>query len=598
MIRRPIAALALTIVSAAHAGAQQPSIESRLAGFDDYVTHLLETWNAPGLGVGIVVKDRLVFAKGYGYRDYGKKIPYTPTTTQPIASNTKLFTAVAAGLLVEDGKLDWDTPIRSYVPSIRFASDELDRAVTIRDMLSHRTGITRHDGLWYQSDLTQKDLVDRLRYVEPSAPLRATFLYNNVMYASAGYAIEAVSGTPWKTLVSERILGPLDMTCTTFTIADMLGTAEPAVPYAESRGGSELIRAPYYDDAAGVAPAGGMNSSVVDMSHWMIALLNGGVYNGTQVIPREVIRETLAPSIALPNTEFEARGWTEMLGTAYGMGRYIGSYRGHFIAYHGGDLRGFHSQMSIMPRDSIGVIVMVIGDHAAPLYNIVTWNIYERLLGLSLTPWSDRFNLIRVTEKQALEAARARAAHRSGVTGKPSHFDTDYVGEFEDPAYGVLTISQADRSLQFGFHRIRLPLSRVRYDRFDTPDDAEHGRWTVNFLTGVNGDIDRAEMPIDGGVVVFRRRVPAALANVDTLRRFVGTYGNSSVTSIDVVLRDDSSLAIKDSRGRLQRLVPVRPNRFRVSDMPDVMLEFSVLAGRATAIKASDPAGQLTFHRQ
>ena len=598
MTRRRLVILVLTLVSAAHTGAQQPTVESRLAGFDDYVERLLETWYAPGLGVGIVVKDRLVFAKGYGYRDYGKKLPYTPTTTQPIASNTKLFTAVAAGLLVNEGKLDWDTPIRSFVPSIRFASDELDRGVTMRDMLSHRTGISRHDGLWYQSDLTENDLVDRLRYVEPSAPLRTTFLYNNVMYASAGYAMEAVSGVRWKTFVSERILRPLDMTCTTFTIADMLGMAEPAVPYAESREGSELTRAPYYDDGGGVAPAGGMNSSVVDMSHWLIALLNGGVYNGTQVIPRDVIRETLAPSIALPNTDFISRGWTEMLGTAYGMGRYVGSYRGRFIAYHGGDIRGFHSQVSLMPSDSIGVIVMVIGDHAASLYNIVTWNIYERLLGLSLTPWSERFRLIRVTERQTLEAARARAHQQSGVTGKPSHAIADYVGEFEDPAYGVLTISQADRSLRFGFHRIQLPLSRVRYDRFDTPDDVEHGRWTVNFVTGVNGDVDRAEMPIDGGVVVFRRRVPAALANIDTLRRFVGTYGNSSVTSIDVVLRGDSSLAIKDARGRLQRLVPVQPNRFRVSDLPDVMLEFSVLAGRATAIRASDPAGELTFHRQ
>ena len=598
MTRRRLAALALTLVSAAHAGAQQPSIESRLDGFDAYVARLLETWNAPGLGVGIVVKDRLVFAKGYGYRDFGKRVPYTPTTTQPIASNTKLFTAVAAGLLVEEGKLDWDTPIRSYVPSIRFSSDELDRAVTLRDMLSHRTGISRHDGIWYQSDFTQKDLVDRVRYLEPSAPFRTTFLYNNVMYASAGYAIEAVSGKPWKTFVTERILRPLDMTCTTFTIADMLGTAEPAVPYTETRDGAALTRAPYYDDGGGVAPAGGMNSSVVDMSHWLIALLNGGVYNGTQVIPRDVIRETLAPSIAVPNTDRETRGWTEMLGTAYGMGRYTGSYRGHFIAYHGGDVRGFHSQMSLMPRDSIGVIVMVIGDHAAPLYNIVTWNIYDRLLGLSLTPWSERFNEMRVTEKQALVAVRARAQHPSVVTGLPSHAIEDYVGEFEDPAYGVLRISQADSSLQFDFHRVHLPLSRVHYDRFDTPDDAEDGRWIVNFLTGVNGDVDRAEMPIDGGVVVFRRRVPAALANVDTLRRFVGTYGNSSVTSIDVVLRGDSSLAIKDSRGHFQRLVPVQRNRFRVGDLPDVLLEFSVLAGRATAIRASDPAGELTFHRQ
>jgi CubicO group peptidase (beta-lactamase class C family) len=598
MIRRCIAVLGLALVATTPAGAQQPpSIESRLAGFDDYMAHLLETWNAPGIGIGIVVKDKLVFAKGYGYRDYGKKLPYTPTTTQPIASNTKLFTAIAAGLLVHDGKLDWDKPIRSYVPSIKFASEELDRAVTMRDMLSHRTGISRHDALWYQSDLTQKDLFDRLRYLEPSAPLRTTFLYNNVMYASAGYAIELLSGKPWQTFVSQRLLQPLGMTCTTFTVAEMLETSEPAVPYSERRGGSELVRVPYYTDDGAIAPAGGMNSSVMDMSHWVIALLNGGAYNGTQVIPRDVVRETLTPSIALPNTDLDTRGWTEMLGTAYGIGRYAGSYRGHFITYHGGDIRGFHSQVSLMPADSIGVIVMVIGDHAAPLYNVVSWNIYERLLGLSLTPWSERFTAIRDAQQHAAENAHASARHERVASGKASHPIADYVGEFEDPAYGVLTISRADKSLQFDFHRIRLPLSRVRYDRFDTPDDEDHGRWTVNFLTGVNGDVNRAEMPIDGSVVVFKRRVLAALANVDTLRRYVGTYGMASLTHIDVVLRADSSLAIKDPRGGFQRLVPLEANKFRVPEFPGLVYEFSVVDGQATALKASDPAGELTFQR-
>lgn len=560
------------------------------------MARLLQTWNAPGIGVGIVVKDKLVFAKGYGYRDYGKKIPYTPTTTQPIASNTKLFTAIAAGLLVDDGKLDWDKPIRSYVPSIRFASDELDRGVTMRDMLSHRTGISRHDAVWYQSGLSQKDLFERLRYLEPSAPLRTTFLYNNVLYASAGYAIELLSGKPWQRFVSERLLQPLGMTCTTFSIAEMLETSEPAVPYSERREGSELVRSSYYADD-GMTPAGGMSSSVVDLSHWVIALLNGGVYNGVQVIPRDIIGQTLAPSIALPNADLETHGWTEMLGTAYGMGRFTGSYRGHFITYHGGDIRGFHSQVSLMPADSIGVIVMVIGDHAAPLYNVLSWNIYERLLGLSLTPWSDRFAAIRLAERRAAERVRASVQRQRVASDKPSHPLGDYVGEFEHPAYGVLTISQANRSLQFDFHRIRLPLSPVRYDRFDTPDDEDHGRWTVNFLTGVNGDVDRAEMPVDGGVVVFKRRVPAALANIDTLRRYVGTYGMASVTRVDVVLRADSSLAIRDPRGGFQRLVPVRPNEFRVPEFPGLVYEFSVVDGQATALKASDAAGEMTFQR-
>src|SRR5205085_9286915 len=183
----------------------------------------------------------------------------------------------------------------------------------------------------------------------------------NMMYSGMGYAIQLISGTPWQQFVTERILQPLDMKSSTFTIADMLRTPEPGVPFTERRDNAELYSIPYYSDAIGVAPAGAINSNISDMSHWLIALMNDGRYNGKQVIPRNAIKQTLAPSIALPNTGLEVRGWGELINSAYGMGRWTASYRGHLIAYHGGDLPGFHSQISTMPYDSIGVIVFVIG---------------------------------------------------------------------------------------------------------------------------------------------------------------------------------------------------------------------------------------------
>jgi CubicO group peptidase (beta-lactamase class C family) len=213
--------LIAVFISASPVRAQQANVDQKLQGFDAYMAQVLKDWNVPGIGVGIVVKDKLVFAKGYGYRDYGKKLPYTPTTVQPIASNTKLFTAVAAGLLVSDGKLDWDKPIRDYVPSIKFYNDYLDRTITVRDMLSHRTGITRHDFMWYKSAFTQKELFERFKYLEPAEPPRTTFLYNNLMYTGTGYSIEVLSGKPWQAFVTERILQPLGMTSTTFSIEDM-----------------------------------------------------------------------------------------------------------------------------------------------------------------------------------------------------------------------------------------------------------------------------------------------------------------------------------------------------------------------------------------
>lgn len=601
MPRTRCASLALSlalIAPFARTVAQKPSVDAKLAGFDAYMAQILKDWNVPGIGVGIVVKDRLVFARGYGYRDYGKKLPYTPTTTQPIASNTKLFTAVAAGLLVDEGKLDWDKPIRTYVPSIQFFNDDLNRTVTIRDMLSHRTGITRHDLIWFKSDFTQKELFERLRYLEPSEPPRTTFLYNNMMYSGSGYSIELLSGKPWQTFVTERILQPLGMSSTTFTIADMLKTAEPGVPFTERRDNTELHSIPYYSDAIGVAPAGAINSNIVDMSHWLIALMNGGMYEGKQVIPKSVIRQTLAPSIALPNTGLEVRGWGESLNSYYGMGRWTASYRGHFLAYHGGDLPGFHSQVSTMPYDSIGVIVLVIGDHAAPLYNIVSYNVYERLLGMSLTPWSERQNAIRLQGKEADKGARAKAGGGRIANTRPSHKLDDYTGEFEHPAYGVLTVGKADTNLTFDFHKFRLPLYHFHYDRFDTPDDEEDGKWSVLFLTNPQGEIDRAEMSLDEAAISFTRRVPAALTSAATLRPYTGTYETPNGGKFDVVLRPDNTLAIQYPNGTFQNLVPWQPGRFRTKEFADLIVEFVVENGHVVALKQSDPGGEYRFTRK
>jgi len=185
-----------------------PDITRKLDGFDAYMSKVLKDWNTAGIGVGVVMNDKLVFAKGYGYRDYEKKLPFTAATVCPIASNTKLFTAVAAGLLVEEGKFTWDKPVRESVPAIRFNNEQLNNTVTLRDMLSHRTGVTRHDTIWYKSDFTRKELFDRLKYLEPQEPMRQAFLYNNLMFAAVGYMIELQSGHRWEDFVRERIFEP------------------------------------------------------------------------------------------------------------------------------------------------------------------------------------------------------------------------------------------------------------------------------------------------------------------------------------------------------------------------------------------------------
>jgi CubicO group peptidase (beta-lactamase class C family) len=592
-------ALALVASLATQARAQDSSATAaKLAGFDAYMNQVMRDWNVPGIGVGVVVRNKLVFARGFGYRDYGNKLPFTPTTIVPIASNTKLFTAIAMGLLVDEGKIDWDKPVRQFVPSVQFYNDELNASVNVRDMLAHRTGVTRHDMIWYKSPFTRRELFERLKYLEPSQPMRTTFLYNNLMYGASGYIIEQLSGKTWEQFVQTRIFQPLGMTSTVFSIDDVIKQPDHGVPFTERRDSDSLYAIPYYREQVAIGPAGAINSNIQDLSHWLIALMNAGRFEGRQVIPAGVVKATLEPSIAMPNTTLEAFGWGELLNSAYGMGRWTASYRGHLLAYHGGDINGFHSQVSYMPSDSVGVIVLVIGDHAAPLYNVVSYNVYERLLGLDQTPWSQRLNDARKKAKQAGRAARAQAGGGQVTGTRPSHPLDDFVGEFENQAYGVVAISKQGAGLRFSFHQIDLPLTHFHYDRFDTPDDEANGKWSVNFATNPQGEIDKAVMSLDQAEVAFVRRVPSELTAPATLRQYAGTYVAPSGASFEVVLKEDGTLGIEFPGQPLQALVPWRQHRFKLKEFSDITIEFVVEGGKVKAMTQSSPSGRYTFPRK
>ncbi len=586
----------IAVASPQRMAAQAEDITSKLQGFDSYMEKILKDWNAPGVGVGIVVKDKLVFAKGYGYRDYGKKLPFTPTTLCQIASNTKLFTAVAAGMLVEEGKLTWDKPVREKVPAIEFYNDELNNNVTLRDMLSHRTGITRHDMIWYKADLSRKELFERIKYMEPKEPLRTTFLYNNMMFAAAGYLIQLQSGKTWEDFVRERIFQPLGMNASTYSVADMLKQDDHGVPFTEKRDTMELYQIPYYEDTAGMAPCGAIISNIQEMSHWLIALMNEGKYEGRQVLPENVLKATLEPAIALPNTLAEARGYWELLDPAYGMGRFSVSYRGHLLTYHGGYLNGFHSQVSFMPRERIGVIVFVIGDHCVDLIDIVGYNVYERLLSLDKTPWSERRLAIRLKGKKAGTEARAKAGLDRVPNTQASHPLADYVGEYEHPAYGVVKIGMKDQQLEFDFHKIQLPLTRFHYDRFDTPDDEINGKWSVNFITNSQGDVATAVMSLDEAEASFTRR-PQAL-EPQILSRLAGTYENPTGVKFQVVLKQDGSLYVAMPGEPEEKLIPYKGLQFHVKEFSDRVWEFVMENQQAKALKQRDPSGEVVFPRR
>jgi CubicO group peptidase (beta-lactamase class C family) len=572
--------------------ATQSSIERNLAGLDPYMAKILQEWNAPGVAVGIIAKDKLIFAKGYGYRDFGKKLPMTTKTLFQVASNTKLFTAVGAGFLVAEGKLEWDQPIRNSVPSIQFFNDELNRSITLRDMLAHRTGVTRHDTVWYKSDFTRKELFERLKYLEPSVPPRQTFLYNNLMYTAAGYVVQLVSGKSWEEFTAERIFKPLGMTSTIFTVAEMRTSPDHAVPYRERRDSTELFQTPFYTEQDGIAPAGAIVSNIEDMSKWLTALMNEGRFQGRQVLPAAALKATLAPAIAVDNTDLDTFGYTELLNPIYGMGRYTAAYRGHPVTYHGGSIGGFYSQVSFMPNDGIGVIVLVDGGHCSPLPNVITYGIYERLLGMDITPWSERRNEMRLKDKKASQEARARAGSDRVKDARPSHPLADYAGTYEHPAYGLLKVDLKDGRLQFDFHKAVLPLNHYHYDRFDTTNDEVLGKYSLNFLTNPQGEIDKAVISLDEAEVTFNRKADAIMSDPKALSPFVGAYETASGVRYQIAIRKGNRLARISASGAETLLDPVKPWVFRVKAFSNVRYEFVMENGQVKALKIIDPSGE------
>jgi hypothetical protein len=358
----------------------------------------------------------------------------------------------------------------------------------------------------------------------------------------------------------------------------------------------ELYQIPYYEDTAGMAPCGAIMSNVQEMAHWLIALMNDGKYGGKQVIPPNVLKATLEPAVALPNTLAETKGFWELLNAAYGMGRDTASYRGHLLTYHGGDLPGFHSQVSFMPRERIGVIVFVIGNHCASLYNVVSHNVYERLLGLDQTPWSDRMLEIRLKGKKAGMEARSRVGADRVANTKPSHALADYLGEYEHPAYGVLKIGTKDGQLQFDFHKIQFPLTHFHYDRFDTPDDEIDGKWSVNFVTNPQGDISKAVMSLDQAEAVFTRR-PETIDR-KLLQRLAGTYETPTGFKFQVVLKEDGNLYRVFPGAPEDKLIAYKGLQFHVKEFSDRVWEFVVEKGQVKALKQKDPSGEYVFPRQ
>jgi CubicO group peptidase (beta-lactamase class C family) len=482
-----IALLLVTVIS----HSQTNPFQKKFPLVDRYVDSLMKDWNIPGLAIGIVYKDQLIYAKGFGYRDLENKIPVQTTTLFPIASNTKLFTATTACMLAEEGKINLDKPVRNYLPSLNFSNDELNAKVTLRDMLSHRTGLPRYDGIWVASPFTRKQAVEKVAYMKPQLGFREGYLYNNMMYATAGAVLENVTGMSWEDLIRKRIFQPLQMSTSCFSNEDMWATSNFSWSYFEPDSTRKLAKEEYAAQSDALGPAGTIKSSVQDMSHWMIAQLNGGRYNGQQVLSSTAIKQTL-----IPNNIADKEGkWDELSNSLYCMGRVIQTYKGYKITTHTGSIDGFYSNLTFIPSENLGIFMVENGQRAGDLRGVMAFAIIDRLLGLTITPWSERYMKQYAEDRAANKRFDDSVAASQVQNTVPSHPLKDYAGVYLSPIYGELTIELENNQLYFLFRKQRSLLYHFHYDQFVTEEaHTDKPDFRLNFLTNNKGEIDRISM--------------------------------------------------------------------------------------------------------
>lgn len=550
--------------------APPPTSSSNLDGLDQFITSVMSEWKVPGLAIAVVKDGQVILSQGYGYRDVEKKLPVTPKTLFAIGSITKSFTVSVLGMLADEGKLDWDKPVRTYLPDFQLHDPVATEHMTPRDLVTHRSGLPRHDGLWYNSGLTRMEMYQRLRYLEPSKDFRNTWQYNNLMFMTAGILADHLANMKWEDIVRQRIFQPLGMTASNFSVNDSQKADDFALPYRNVK--DEVKQVPFRNIDE-VGPAGSINSNVEEMIRYVQFHINKGKQGDTQLLSEGNAEQMQTPQMVMPGTI----QYDELGHASYGMGFVVSSYRGHKLVEHGGGIDGFISLLSFMPRKKIGMIVLTNLSGNNPVNAIITRNVYDRLLGLDQVDWIGRIKEQQEKAKKAEEEAKKKGYTPRKDGTLPSHALADYAGNYEHPAYGVVKVQVDGVDLKVTVNHMTFPLKHFHYDIFEFPEDPlnplEEAK--VTFFYNKKGDIDRLAVPLEPAVsdIVFTRVADEAMKQRSFLEAFVGQY-EIGPTTVTVALKGEDALTLTVPGQPTYELVPTRGTSFDIKGLNGFSVEF------------------------
>lgn len=490
-------AVALITAQPPVATAQPPQLPPAL---DAYVAQVMKSFEVPGLSLAVVKDGKVLLAKGYGVRKMGDPAPVDARTQFGIASNTKVFTATALALLVEEGKLAWEAPVIRYLPGFAMYDPYVTRELTIRDLLVHRSGLGLGAGdlLWWPpSSYDRKEIAYRLRFIKPATSFRSAYAYDNVLYSVAGEVIEAVSGKSWEDFVSSRILARVGMTASDVRHSAAGGPGNIAGTHARIDGTVRAI-APFLSDNTN--PAGGIMSGAEDMAKWvMVQLDSGRTADGSRLFSTRTTRElwTIVTPIPVGEPAPELRELRANFN-GYGLGLGIRDFRGKKMLTHTGGLPGYLSRVTMLPELRLGVVVLTNQESGAA-FTVLTNRILDHFLGATSPDYLGIALRAEAAERARLAAAATRRAATRDSTSGPSLAPAKYVGTYRDDWYGDITIAQEENRLVIRFSRTPSLVGDLSHWQHDTfvarwRDRELRADAYVTFALNPDGSIERARM--------------------------------------------------------------------------------------------------------
>lgn len=571
--------LLLLFVLILAAGTSAQKTDKRLKGIEKEFEKVLETFHAPGFAVAVVEKDRVVYSNGFGFRDYENKISVDENTLFAIGSCTKAFTTSLIGMLDKEDKLSLDDSPLLHIPGFRFATDEMNRSITIKDLMSHRTGLPRHDFSWYFFPGESKEiLLKRVIHQEPFTGVRYRWYYNNFMFLAQGVIIEEITGKSWEDNVREKIFKPLGMTRSNLSIDELKNSDNAAFGY-QLKDSISVEKMDYYRIAK-MSPAGSINSSVNEMSKWLITWINGGKFQDKEIIPESFVPKAISShmvaSAALPDKERP-----DIHLQNYGYGWFISSYKGHYRVEHGGNIDGFSASTCFFPSDSIGIVVLA-NQNGSVVPGVVRNLVADRMLTVREDDWIEiqkkQLDKARKTQKETQESSQANKKEDT----RPSHQLKAYTGKYSNEGYGTFDIKLEEDSLYAILPVNKYWLKHFHYDVFEPFEVSEEGINTTehtqlyfNFTTNTVGDISGVNIKMEPTLdpLFFKHKPDTVAVENETLQTFAGDYDLAG-TMVKVYIKGEKQLFVLVPGQPEYELLYTGNNKFMIKDLEGYSVQF------------------------